>query len=594
MGMRLRLYIVYTLCAIAFTCMAAEVVELPSLTVEGDTIADRLPAGAASGTHLLTAAPRPVLRSQGGTGAQNDLSVRGSAFSGTGISLGGLALKNPQTEHFHAELPLNAYIFAPPNILTGARQPHETDGHLAASIQLDIRPIEPGVVLSAGMGAIERHLQSVYAAGKNTEQAGWALFMERESAEALDYDDNNIERVTGGMHLQWADDERQSDVLFGHQHKHFGARGYYGVTPDWAAAETLDDHLLFFAHREGDEDESFTRLSLLWRETEDEYTLYWTRPGVYENRHVSTVYKGSLDGRAAIGDRLALRWRAGGENENIDSTNLGDHHRSGGLLYLAPEWRGAVHLRAGLTARTFSDDAPAWLPSAEIEQHVTDDLRAYAAFADTVRLPSYTELNYESPGSLGNEDLDRQTARNLEAGFRYENGALSAAAATFRRTSRNTVDWIKPDGPDDRWTATDIGRIATRGVEVTGTAPLHSYAWITLFYQYLDKEKDTDFYAGRYVWDYARHTVHADLRLLALQRLEILFRQGVQWQKVHPARTSDNIAKPASLTAAWRFAGRPAATLSAGVENLWDDDYEVFAGQRSAGRRVLVQLTAQW
>ncbi|MFA7368908.1 MAG: hypothetical protein WC334_04615, partial [Kiritimatiellales bacterium] len=53
-------------------------------------------AGNAAIHEVLRAEPGVVLNSQGGS--QNDLSVRGSSFSGAGLSLGGMTLRNPQTE----------------------------------------------------------------------------------------------------------------------------------------------------------------------------------------------------------------------------------------------------------------------------------------------------------------------------------------------------------------------------------------------------------------------------------------------------------------------------------------------------------------
>ena len=46
-----------------------------------------------------------------GSGGQNDLSIQGSSFSGAGLCVEGLALRNAQTEHFHGELPVLPEVF---------------------------------------------------------------------------------------------------------------------------------------------------------------------------------------------------------------------------------------------------------------------------------------------------------------------------------------------------------------------------------------------------------------------------------------------------------------------------------------------------
>ena len=75
----------------------------------------------------------------------------------------------------------------------------------------------------------------------------------------------------------------------------------------------------------------------------------------------------------------------------------------------------AAAFTAGARAEVFSDDSPAWLPQAGAEVRLGERDTAYASYTETVRQPSYTELNYESPGSLGN--LCAATARFV--GHRY-------------------------------------------------------------------------------------------------------------------------------------------------------------------------------
>ncbi|HKL21679.1 MAG TPA: hypothetical protein VJ904_07730, partial [Tichowtungia sp.] len=116
----------------AFISLAAEPNEIPVITV---TAAAQTAENAAI-HDVLRAEPGVVLNSRGGS--QNDLSVRGSSFSGAGLSLGGLTLRNPQTEHFHAELPLPAAMLSRPAVRTGL---DNQGGHLVGTVGFDLLPI---------------------------------------------------------------------------------------------------------------------------------------------------------------------------------------------------------------------------------------------------------------------------------------------------------------------------------------------------------------------------------------------------------------------------------------------------------------------
>lgn len=569
---------------------AGEPHELPPLTVS-----DSATRSVESMDAFWNRVPEPVFYSQGGLPGQSDLRFRQSAFSAAGLSLNGLAITHAQTEHFHAELPFPAAFFQSPRLHLGAEQAAVSDGHAAGALDLSVRPVMHGVSAAAAFGSGPYRRQAMYGGSIDPPSPlAAAAHLERFTAKAVDYDDNDVYRIGGGLHLQWSQADRQAHLLFAHQHKTFGARGYYGVTPDWAARETLDDDALFFTFRSGSDDGAYLRLSALYREFEDEYTLYWTRPGVYRNAHVTTLAKTSADGLWRQG-AAALRWRIMGQSEEIDSTNLGAYHRSAGELFVQPAYDGLWRFQAGLSARAYSEDTPAWGPSVLIESPKVHDIRFFISGADTARQPSYTELNYESPGSLGNQNLNRADRRSLEAGLRWEvaNGA-AARAALFQDRDRHIVEWIKAENPEDRWTAVNLNRVTGRGFEGLAEGALNRRVHVGVYYLYLDKDGDRDFYAGRYVWDYARHTVSMHVKALLSERWSLAWHQRWIEQAPHPVRDGGRFAAPADLELIGRFDGAPSTTLRLFARNVWNDGFQVFPGQKSAARRYGLEWTWSW
>lgn len=87
-----------------------------------------------------------AVRAQGESGTLTDLSVNGSAFSEAGIVFNGVTLRNAQTEHFNADLPVPGDWLARPRAATGLGLFRAAAGHPAGSLSvaLDDRPERGG------------------------------------------------------------------------------------------------------------------------------------------------------------------------------------------------------------------------------------------------------------------------------------------------------------------------------------------------------------------------------------------------------------------------------------------------------------------
>jgi iron complex outermembrane receptor protein len=280
----------------------------------------------------------------------------------------------------------------------------------------------------------------------------------------------------------------------------------------------------------------------------------------------------------------------------MDSTGLGDHSRERGHVSLIPSVvLGSARLTAGLRFEAFSGDSPAYLPQAGVDVAVSDSTVVYASYTETVRQPSYTELNYESPGSLGNEGLERQHSRSSEVGCRW-NVAPEALVrlAVFHRRSRHTVDWARPDSESTRWIATDLGDMDTFGAEAEVSLAVDDALDARAVYTWLDKEADLDVHASRYALDYADHLLKLALVWRVSEQMRFVATQSLQWQAENAARTSNDFATPGNVSCILRPSPDRPLELAFSVANLWDDDYEVLPGQQAAGRRISGALTMEW
>ncbi len=551
---------------------------LPTITV---TASAQTPETAAI-HDVLRAEPGVVLNTQGGS--QNDLSIRGSSFSGAGLSLGGLTLRNPQTEHFHAELPLPATLLSRPDIRTGIRN---QGGHLVGTVDFDLLPINGETQIEAGVGSPSRNWQSTQVQHLWTNGIGISLFAGRESADRVDYDDNGLDRAYGGAHLQFHDEDTQMDIVAARQQKDFGARGYYGVSDTLAANEETEDTLLFASALRGDRTADYVRGGLAWRQFHDAYQL----PGIgYRNQHRSRVSSAFADGRTLEVNQWALAWRADIDEEHMTSSQLGDFTRTGGGLSLLPQWRGRrLQITAGLRGVFFSGESPYVLPQTALKYQLTDGLSAFAAYTETVRRPSYTELNYNSPASLGRAGLNPQTARQTEIGLTgLPSETMDWTLTAFHRRSAHTIDWIKAS-PAARWTATDIGTLDVFGAQArAGWYParnLETQAACTWTRKDQTAE-DTGGYASRYALDYPEYLAQLSVLWKPLRMLEIGSVQSVRVQTGNRVRRNGRTGVDGSLVIRFIPPQWKRAKLSLLIDNLWDDDFQPFPGQRPPGRTV--------
>ena len=413
-----------------------------------------------------------------------------------------------------------------------------------------------------------------------------------EKAPDMDSQNNGLELWQAAGRWQAAVPRGRLDLMAGWQEKTFGARGYYGVTPAWDAEESIEDQLIA-ATWQADRD---WRLSAGLRRLTDDYELFWTLPGTYRNEHRTDWMSVAGDGRVELCDALALVWRASGTGDRIRSDNLGDDERERAAVTLLPEGRwGALGVSAGVRYEQLEDDSY-WLPQARVEWDVRERTVVFANHSETVRSPSYTELNYNSPGSLGNEGLDNQTSRATEAGLGIKGIELwGLRASAFRRESRDTVDWIRRAAESRRWEAETIGTVETLGVEARGDLMPRPDLSLWGSYTWLDKDNDADLYASRYALDYAEHLAGLGLvwQCTAQVRLETV--QHFRLQAPNALRTEGDTQVAGDMSLHVTPRQLPSVTLSLSLSNMWDDDYRMFPGQDTyTPRRVMASLSTTW
>ncbi len=124
-----------------------------------------------------------------------------------------------------------------------------------------------------------------------------------------------------------------------------------------------------------------------------------------------------------------------------------------------------LDLTPGVAVNYFSDFKFHAFPGLDIGYRLNDDLKIYGNIGYTYRIPTYTDLYYSDPTSLGNENLDPEEAIAEELGLKFNTGRFNTSLAFFNRDSKKLIDYVK-ENETDLWKATNIRDLNTKGVEI--------------------------------------------------------------------------------------------------------------------------------
>lgn len=584
---------------VVFTRSATSAQETPSNIVVNVEALSLAPT-ARPGPSLLKDVPGLQLRDQGAGVPQADLSIRGGPFNSSGLLLNGLSLRNAQTEHWHADLPAPEVWFGTPSVLTGLDRFRAASGHPAGSVSLDLAPMTEDLhALTLGAGnknlLFGNALVTETAPLTDGGTAAASAFLSYEQSGQTDgYRDNDLSRTTAGARVGAVSDALQGDFVTATSWREFGARGFYGTDPKYPAEERVQDALVSGSLKWTGDPLNPARVTAAWRRTDDTYWLDRHDHDFYENDHTTDFLALHGDTRRTFSDAFSVDLRADGDRETIDSTSLGNHTRSHGSLAVLPNLSsGGLTFTAGGSLDVFTDDSPAWLPAAGIEWAVSDEQALFLTFTEAVRQPSYTELNYESPSSLGNAGLERQQTRTTEAGWKGQTGRFTWKTAFFYEEGENIVDWIR-DEASSRWTANNLDEIRSWGYTADGRISLDGDSDIGLDLLALAKSCDSDFYASRYAMDYPLASAGVMLRHRFTRALLFRLRQGLSKYEDNPVRQYDDWFVNTCAEIQWRLPRAQKFTLNMGVDNLLDDDFQTYPGQEAAGRRLFMSLAYAW
>lgn len=590
------------------------VVKMAEVTVYSPRVANQDPSGTfAMPVSVLRFDPRADVQARNLAEGQADVSIRGGTFENTSFKLGALALYDPQTGHYYAEIPVAPFMLGMPEVLTGADNAVSGFNANVGTVSYSWRPVTTAGAFSIAQGEYSTNRQDVYQGYSKTLANGAKLgvdgaFSHSESDGSLPFGDHRFFRYSGRFQL--ISNAGQTDLVAGYQSKFFGWPNMY--TPfGYNETENLQTVLTTLNHKKVFGGGDYVQAGAFWRRNKDDYEFNRAVPGASNPfQHTTWVYGASVDGRNSVsGEALAINYSASAMFDHLKSTSLTYGRFNNRNYYkasLVPETNWALDnshslkLKAGATWDDTNRDDNSVSPVAELSllnrRGGSAFDRLYISYSEASQVASYTALNSAPNSGLfrGNANLGRTKSDNVEVGGSTSLGAWRAQAAVFFRRDNNLVDWTYRKGVTAR-TANPVD-IDTTGFEIGLT---RSWQLFDMTLGYTAMSKDAEYGsslidASFYALNYARHRMTAAFTARLGRGFELRMDNEVRVQQENYLRRSSNDAFISAVGLSYRPPQYTALVLSAQVDNIWNSDFEEVPGTPAGKRLLSFSATYTW
>ena len=404
------------------------------------------------------------LQSRSPNGVQADLSIRGTTFEQSLILLNGLRINDPETGHLNLDIPVPLDALSRIEVLHGSGSTFYGSDAIGGAVNLITqRPTaSPRISLIAKSGAgnygsLENHLRADLTTKPISEQ----LTASRDTSDGFIPDRNYSSNALASETWLSLLPVGTTDILLATSDRPYGANQFYGPYNSW---ERTKGWFAAIQQQLGQQ----TSASFAYRKHTDLFVLFLDRPNYYRNNHVTNALQSAVRRADNIGSNTTLSYGLEANGDSIHSSNLGIHARNQGAGYANLSLRSLKRLSLSIGAREqiFSGGDSVFSPSIAAAYLLTSTLRARASVGHGYRQPTYLDLYYSDPTTIGNPNLKPESSWSYEGGFDWTPtlAPLILSATGFSLHQKNGIDYSKYD-LSKPWQATNVANFAYNGAE---------------------------------------------------------------------------------------------------------------------------------
>jgi iron complex outermembrane receptor protein len=519
-------------------------------------------------------------------GIQSDFSLRGSNFQQVLILLDGQRINDPQTAHHNSDLPFTREDIENINIIPGVNSALLGPDAIGGAINFRIKPPEDKKLVLELKGGSYKTASCLFSISEKMDQLGVRFSLEDQGSAGF-YEDTDYKKLNTSFASLLEVPDGKMSLDFGYQEKEFGAHDFYTPGQGYLSKEWTRTYL-FNTAWELDKGGLLIKPGFLWRRHYDKFMLDKTQlRSNYLNHHRTDMYTPNiyLQNQFAFLGRVGFGLEYG--EDKINSTNLGKHSRSHESIFLDLTRDLTARISCDLSGRydhydSFTKSSTGTF-SLKYRLSKTDIL--HFDLARSIRLPSFTELYYSDPTTLGNNALSPEQAFNYQAGIDCQKEKLFFGVAIFWRNEKDLIDWVKRSSTQEKWQAENISGSDFLGWEGSGKFDFNEHLSVHGNYTYVDKRKDKNGYLYKYGPNYIRHLLNSaiDLKLpWGTQTLNFSYKKKPDrngWLLVN-MRLSYNLRK------------KPEIFLN--ITNLFNVEYQEIEGIPQPGRYIEGGLRIEW
>lgn len=494
-----------------------------SRTVTVITAEEIQQSAATNVTELLQQVAGIDMRRRGVAGMQADLYIRGGSFDQTLLLIDGIKVEDPQTGHHTMNMALPIEVIQRIEIIKGPAARIFGQNAFTGAINIVTKKDASKVnAIAFQLGSYDQQ-NAAATLGKDFGNTSVIAHGSINTSDGYRYN-TDFENQNYFIKGTFNKDKTPINLIGYFTERKFGANGFYASPAAVDQYEETQSSLVGLTSVYKTEKLTL-KPRIYWKRNQDMYIYIRNNPAIYRNMHISNKvgaevnasYKSSI-GTTGFGIDAAKVY--------LSSNNLGERDRFMTNVFLEHRFSLAndkLDITPGVAVTYFSDFKFHAFPGIDLGYKVNDNLKVYANAGYTYRIPTYTDLFYSDPTTLGNENLDPEEAISEEIGVKYNKGNFSSSFAFFNRNSRDIIDYVKVN-EDDLWQATNIQEVNTLGVEVNASYRLKVRGFnqsISAGYTFLDEDlEDIDNLFSRYSINSLKHHFTGTLRSQFLKNLK--------------------------------------------------------------------------
>ncbi len=465
------------------------------------------------------------IRRRGVEGMQADLYIRGGSFDQTLLLIDGIKVEDPQTGHHTMNMTLPLEVIERIEITKGSAGRIYGQNAFTGAVNIITKE------------NIKNNL-SVDLTGGSFDQKRGSLTVQRklENSEIL-FNYNRKESEGYRYNTDFKNDElfiksnfkikdQKVSAIGAFNERKFGANGFY------ASPEAIDQYEETQASIIGlttafKKDNLIIKPKLYWKRNQDMYVYLRQDPSVYRNLHISN--KVGIEVNASTSNSIGnLGLGIDLSKVSLASNNLGNRNRTMLNMFIEQQIKfqnEKIDLTPGIAITYFSDISSRlnyqnnffnnlfFYPGMDLGYRFKKNLKLYSNVGYTYRIPTYTDLFYSSPTTLGNENLKLEKALTKEIGLKYLKSNFNLSMSLYQRDASDIIDYVR-NNEAEPWQANNIREITTNGFELNMGYKFYLGAFrpqsINIGYSNINDDLlETDFTFSRYALNSLKNQITA-------------------------------------------------------------------------------------